>query len=43
MTSALRRHTVAYRARPVRFLELWQVEDWRVKVYGIAAEGERPR
>lgn len=32
-----------YRARPVRFLELWRHEGWRVKVYGIAARGERPR
>ena len=32
-----------YRTRPVRFLDLWQHEGWRVKVYGIAARGERPR
>jgi hypothetical protein len=32
-----------YRTRPVRFLELWRHEGWRVKIYGIAARGERPR
>lgn len=28
--------------RPVRFLELWEHEDWRLKVYGIAYRGDRP-
>jgi GNAT superfamily N-acetyltransferase len=32
-----------YKARAIRFLELWHVGDWRMKVYGIAYEGERPR
>ena len=26
----------AYAPRPIRFLELWQTEGWRLKVYGIA-------
>jgi hypothetical protein len=25
-----------YQPRPLRFLELWQVDDWRLKVIGIA-------
>lgn len=25
-----------YQTRPVRFLELWQALDWKIKVYGIA-------
>jgi hypothetical protein len=32
-----------YRARPVRFLDLAELDGWRIKVYGIAYEGERPR
>ncbi|HVG30121.1 MAG TPA: hypothetical protein VM864_10510 [Pyrinomonadaceae bacterium] len=32
-----------YRARPIRFLEEWSHAGWRLKVYGIAYEGERPR
>jgi hypothetical protein len=32
-----------YRRRPVRFLELWDADGWRVKVYGIAYDGELPR
>jgi hypothetical protein len=32
----------AYQTRPVRFLGLWNPDGWRVKVYGIAADGERP-
>lgn len=31
-----------YKTRPIRFLELWQHEGWRVKVYGFAAASERP-
>lgn len=31
-----------YKARPIRFLELWDHEGWRVKVYGIAAAADRP-
>lgn len=34
---------MAYRTRPIRFLDLWAVDGWRVKVYGISATGERPR
>jgi hypothetical protein len=32
-----------YRARAIRFLEEWSCEGWRLKVYGIAYTGERPR
>lgn len=32
-----------YKTRPIRFLELWQEAGWRVKVYGIAYQGDRPR
>lgn len=32
-----------YQPRPVRFLELWETQGWRLKVYGIAYRGERPR
>ncbi|WP_241546867.1 isochorismatase [Thiohalobacter thiocyanaticus] len=24
-----------YRTRPIRFLELWEIDEWRLKVYGI--------
>ncbi len=34
--------THPYQPRPIRFLELWQVNDWTVKVYGIAATNEHP-
>ena len=33
----------AYRKRPIRFLELWEQSGWRLKVYGIAYQGEYPR
>jgi hypothetical protein len=32
-----------YKTRPIRFLELWQEAGWRMKVYGIAYQGDRPR
>lgn len=31
-----------YEPRRMRFLEVATHRDWRIKVYGIAAEGERP-
>jgi hypothetical protein len=31
-----------YTPRPVRLLELWEWQGWRVKVYGISAQGEHP-
>lgn len=31
-----------YKPRSVRFLELWQPQNWRIKVYGIVYDGERP-
>lgn len=30
-----------YEPRPIRFLELWQPADWRLKLYGIAYRKER--
>lgn len=32
-----------YRARPVRFLEIWRTGPWTLKVYGIAHQGPTPR
>jgi hypothetical protein len=32
----------AYRPRPIRFLELREESGWRLKVYGISAEDDRP-
>lgn len=32
-----------YDARPIRFLELWEVDEWRLKVYGIAHARTIPR
>ena len=31
-----------YQPRPLRFLELWQLDDWRLKVIGIAYGRETP-
>lgn len=31
-----------YKKRPVRFLETWEHEGWRLKVYGVSARDERP-
>lgn len=31
-----------YEARPFRFLELWSVDSWQIKVYGITCRGEVP-
>jgi hypothetical protein len=31
-----------YTTRPVRFLELWEWQGWRMKVYGISAHGQYP-
>ncbi len=33
----------SYQPRPIRFLELWQEADWRIKVYGIAYQRALPR
>lgn len=35
--------TEPYRPRPIRFLELWQPGNWRLKVYGIADGRSIPR
>jgi hypothetical protein len=32
-----------YEPRPVRFLGLWFVDDWRIKLYGIAHGRSQPR
>ncbi len=32
-----------YSTRPIRFLELWNYEDWKMKVYGISSAGDNPR
>ena len=32
-----------YEPRPIRFLDLWRVDDWRIKVYGIAHAQPQPR
>ena len=32
-----------YQTRPIRFLELWQPDGWRLKVYGIASGRTIPR
>jgi hypothetical protein len=33
----------AYEPRPIRFLDLWHVDDWRIKLYGIAYARSQPR
>jgi hypothetical protein len=35
--------TIRYEPRPIRFLELWKVHEWRFKVYGISYERDCPR
>lgn len=32
-----------YEPRPVRFLELWTIDGWRLKVYGISYDRTAPR
>ena len=32
-----------YQPRPIRFLDLWHVDDWRIKLYGIAYARPQPR
>lgn len=32
-----------YAPRPIRFLDLWRVEGWRLKLYGIASGRPLPR
>jgi len=32
-----------YQTRPIRFLELWQEDGWRMKIYGITYQGPLPR
>ncbi|WHX24583.1 isochorismatase [Virgibacillus halodenitrificans] len=33
----------AYTPRPISFLELWEYEGWKMKVYGISSTGDYPR
>lgn len=32
-----------YEPRPIRFLELWKVDDWQLKLYGISYNRSAPR
>lgn len=32
-----------YLPRTIRFLDLWRVDDWRIKLYGIASSRPQPR
>ena len=32
-----------YKPRPIRFLDLWSVDNWRIKLYGIAYAREHPQ
>jgi hypothetical protein len=32
-----------YEPRPIRFLDLWQTNGWRIKLYGIAYSRPQPR
>ena len=32
-----------YEPRPIRFLDLWRVDEWRIKLYGIAYSRLQPR
>lgn len=43
MTETTITRTGAYRPRPISFLKLHESAGWRLKFYGIAADGERPR
>jgi hypothetical protein len=43
MTAARTIDITPYEPRPVRFLGLWEVADWRLKVYGIAYGRALPR
>ncbi|WP_416150753.1 isochorismatase [Salipaludibacillus sp. HK11] len=31
-----------YVPRPIRFIELWEIEGWKIKVYGISTKKEYP-
>jgi hypothetical protein len=33
----------AYKKRSIRYIELWEVDGWKFKVYGIAYKGEYPK
>ena len=35
--------TTPYKPRPIRFLDLWAIEGWRLKLYGIASGRPLPR
>jgi len=29
-----------HKTRPIRFIELWEAQDWQVKIYGISQHKE---
>ena len=35
-------HTLEHTPRPIRFLDLWTMDGWRVKCYGICERAEAP-
>ena len=37
------RQFTAYKSRPIRFLELWEHEGWKIKIYGICSLAEKPQ
>ncbi|GAA0417418.1 hypothetical protein GCM10008934_05440 [Virgibacillus salarius] len=32
----------SYQKRPIRFLELWEINDWKIKMYGISYKNDLP-
>ena len=32
-----------YKQRPIRFIEIWQINGWTIKVYGISCRSEYPK
>jgi len=34
--------TESYKTRPIRFIELWEIGAWKIKVYGISYSTQRP-
>lgn len=34
--------TVPYKTRPIRFLDLWKEDGWKMKIYGISSLAESP-
>ena len=42
MVMAIKVSDEPYKARPIRFLELWATNGWKVKIYGISSLCEMP-